>query len=51
MKYVRAEHLQRRENMNVAKAQADDDEELALLLKPDDILANEARQKVLFLGQ
>lgn len=50
VKYCRAEYLQRTKNVNAAAAEAAEDEELALFLKPDDILAGETRRKVSFLG-
>jgi transcription initiation factor TFIIH subunit 1 len=45
-KYCRAEYLHRTKNAAAAKAEAAEDEELAIFLKDDDILANEARRKV-----
>ncbi|WCJ32548.1 General transcription and DNA repair factor IIH subunit TFB1-1 [Euphorbia peplus] len=45
-KYCRAEYLQRSKNINAAAAEAAEDEELALFLKPDDILASETRRKI-----
>lgn len=45
-KYCRAEYLHRTKNAAAAKAEADEDEELALFLKDDDILVNEARRKI-----
>lgn len=45
-KYCRAEYLNRTKNAVVAAAEAAEDEELAVFLKHDDILANEARRKV-----
>ncbi|XP_048232194.1 general transcription and DNA repair factor IIH subunit TFB1-1 [Ricinus communis] len=45
-KYCRAEYLQRSRNIHAAAAEAAEDEELALFLKPDDILASETRQKI-----
>ena len=48
-KYFRAEYLHSTKNVVAAAAEAAEDEELAIFLKDDDILANAARQKVLFL--
>lgn len=48
-KYCRAEYLHHSRNAHAAAAEAAEDEELALFLKPDDILASETRRKVLFL--
>lgn len=48
-KYFRAEYLYSTKNTAVAAAEAAEDEELAVFLKPDEILAREARQKVSFL--
>ena len=50
-KYFRAEYLHSTKNAVAAAAAAEaaKDEELAIFLKDDDILANAARQKVLFL--
>ncbi|KAJ1703568.1 hypothetical protein LUZ63_003347 [Rhynchospora breviuscula] len=45
-KYCRAEYLNRTRNAAVAAAEAAEDEELAVFLKHDDILANEARRKI-----
>ncbi|XP_008789678.1 general transcription and DNA repair factor IIH subunit TFB1-1-like isoform X1 [Phoenix dactylifera] len=45
-KYCRAEYLHRTKNSVVAAAEAAEDEELAVFLKNDDILANEARRKI-----
>eukprot|EP01018_Ginkgo_biloba_P037449 Gb_29885 [translate_table: standard] len=45
-KYCRAEYLHRMKNAAAAKAEADEDEELAVFLRDDDILMNEARRKV-----
>ncbi|CAI0396360.1 unnamed protein product [Linum tenue] len=45
-KYFRAEYLQRSKNIAAAIAEAAEDEELAIFLKPDDILANETRRKI-----
>lgn len=48
-KYCRAEYLQHAKNANAAAAaaaEAAEDEELALFLKPDDILASETRRKI-----
>lgn len=46
-KYCRAEYLHRTKNSVAAAAEAAEDEELAVFLKHDDILADEARRKVL----
>eukprot|EP00252_Welwitschia_mirabilis_P000319 TRINITY_DN10355_c0_g1_i1.p1 TRINITY_DN10355_c0_g1~~TRINITY_DN10355_c0_g1_i1.p1 ORF type:complete len:574 (-),score=136.10 TRINITY_DN10355_c0_g1_i1:160-1881(-) len=45
-KYFKAELLLREKNAATAKLLADEDEELALFLKDDKILADEARQKI-----
>ena len=45
-KYCRAEYLLRTKNTLAAAAEAAEDEELAIFLKNDDILAKEARSKV-----
>ncbi|KAK6934660.1 BSD domain [Dillenia turbinata] len=45
-KYCRAEYLHRTKNSIVAAAEAAEDEDLAVFLKQDDILANEARRKI-----
>ncbi|XP_074591941.1 general transcription and DNA repair factor IIH subunit TFB1-1-like [Curcuma longa] len=45
-KYCRAEYLHRTKNSVAAAAEAAEDEELAVFLKHDDILANEARRKI-----
>ncbi|VYS61083.1 unnamed protein product [Arabidopsis thaliana] len=45
-KYFRAEYLYSTKNTAVAAAEAAEDEELAVFLKPDEILAQEARQKM-----
>ncbi|KAE8811685.1 putative RNA polymerase II transcription factor B subunit 1-1 [Hordeum vulgare] len=45
-KYCRAEYLLRTKNTLAAKAEAADDEELAMFLKNDDILAKEAKLKI-----
>ncbi|XP_038974694.1 general transcription and DNA repair factor IIH subunit TFB1-1-like isoform X2 [Phoenix dactylifera] len=45
-KYCRAEYLHRTKNSVAAAAEAAEDEELAVFLKHDDILANEARCKI-----
>ncbi|KAJ4975577.1 hypothetical protein NE237_000683 [Protea cynaroides] len=45
-KYCRAEYLHRTKNAVAAAAEAAEDEELAVFLKDDDILAQEARQKI-----
>lgn len=47
-KYFRAEYLLRTKNTVAATAEAAEDEELAIFLKNDDILAKEARLKVQF---
>jgi len=46
-KYCKAEYLQWSKNSATVAAEAAEDEELAIFLKHDDILANEARRKVL----
>lgn len=46
-KYCKAEYLQWSNNSATVAAEAAEDEELAIFLKHDDILANEARRKVL----
>lgn len=46
-KYWRAEYLHSTKNIVAAAAEAAEDEELAVFLKKDDILASEARRKVL----
>lgn len=46
-KYSRAEYLHSTKNVVAAAAEAAEDEELAVFLKQDDMLANEARRKVL----
>jgi len=48
-KYFRAEYLYSTKNTAVAAAEAAEDEELAVFLKPDEILARETRHKVRFL--
>lgn len=48
-KYWRAEYLHSTKNIVAAAAEAAEDEELAVFLKQDDILASEARRKVLYL--
>lgn len=48
-KYCRAEYLNRTKNVHAVAAEAAEDEELAVFLKEDDILAREVRKKVLFL--
>ncbi|KAA3458650.1 putative RNA polymerase II transcription factor B subunit 1-1 [Gossypium australe] len=48
-KYFRAEYLHSTKNSIAAAAEAAEDEELAVFLKQDDILASEARNKVLFV--
>lgn len=45
-KYCRAEYLHRTKNSVAAAAEAAEDEELAVFLNHDDILASEARRKV-----
>ncbi|XP_057835632.1 general transcription and DNA repair factor IIH subunit TFB1-3 [Cryptomeria japonica] len=45
-KYCKAEYIHRTKSAAAAKAEADEDEELAVFLKDDDILANEARRKI-----
>ncbi|KAF9606962.1 hypothetical protein IFM89_030260 [Coptis chinensis] len=45
-KYCRAEYLHRTRNAVAAAAEAAEDEELAVFLKHDEILANEARRKL-----
>jgi transcription initiation factor TFIIH subunit 1 len=45
-KYCRAEYLLRTKNTAAAAAEAAEDEELAVFLKNDDILAKEAKLKV-----
>ncbi|XP_050375576.1 general transcription and DNA repair factor IIH subunit TFB1-1-like [Argentina anserina] len=45
-KYFRAEFLHSRKNPLAAAAEAAEDEELAIFLKEDEILAREARQKI-----
>ncbi|KAH7545455.1 hypothetical protein FEM48_Zijuj01G0095700 [Ziziphus jujuba var. spinosa] len=45
-KYFRAEYLHSTKNAVAAAAEAAEDEELAMFLKDDDILAREARQKI-----
>ncbi|GMH21897.1 hypothetical protein Nepgr_023740 [Nepenthes gracilis] len=45
-KYCRAEYLHSTKNSVAAAAEAAEDEELAVFLKQDDILAREARQKI-----
>lgn len=45
-KYCRAEYLHRTKNYMAAAAEAAEDEELALFLKHDDILADEVRHKL-----
>ena len=47
-KYWRAEYLHSTKNIVAAAAEAAEDEELAVFLKQDDILASEARRKVLY---
>lgn len=46
-KYFRAEYLYSTKNTAVAEAEAAEDEVLSVFLKPDEILAQEARQKVI----
>lgn len=45
-KYSRAQYLHSTRNVVAAAAEAAEDEELAVFLKRDDMLANEARRKV-----
>lgn len=45
-KYSRAEYLHSTKNIVAAAAEAAEDEELAVFLKQDDMLASEARKKV-----
>ena len=45
-KYCRAQYLLRTKNTVAATAEAAEDEELAVFLKNDDILAKEAKLKV-----
>ncbi|KAI3466382.1 hypothetical protein Pfo_023045 [Paulownia fortunei] len=45
-KYSRAEYLHSTKNVVAAAAEAAEDEELAVFLKRDDMLANEARKKI-----
>ena len=45
-KYSRAQFLHSTRNVVAAAAEGDEDEELAVFLKRDDMLANEARRKV-----
>ncbi|KAK6947141.1 BSD domain [Dillenia turbinata] len=45
-KYCREEYLHRTKNSIAAAAEAAEDEDLAVFLKQDDILANEARRKI-----
>lgn len=45
-KYFRAEYLHSTKNSIAAAAEAAEDEELAIFLKQDDILASEARRKI-----
>lgn len=45
-KYCRAEYLSRTKNYHAVVAEAAEDEELAVFLKEDDILANEVRKKI-----
>ncbi|KAE8098912.1 hypothetical protein FH972_016940 [Carpinus fangiana] len=45
-KYFRAEYLHSKKNAVEAAAEAAEDEELAIFLKDDDILASEARRKI-----
>lgn len=46
-KYSRAQYLHSTRNVVAAAAEAAEDEELAVFLKRDDMLANEARRKVI----
>ncbi|XP_044474277.1 general transcription and DNA repair factor IIH subunit TFB1-1-like isoform X2 [Mangifera indica] len=45
-KYCRAEYLNRTKNVHAVAAEAAEDEELAVFLKEDDILAREVRKKI-----
>ncbi|KAG0474199.1 hypothetical protein HPP92_016056 [Vanilla planifolia] len=45
-KYCEADLLHKTKNVVAAAAEAAEDEELAMFLKRDDILANEVRQKI-----
>lgn len=47
-KYFRAEYLHSTKNSIAAAAEAAEDEELALFLKDDEILAADTRKKVCF---
>lgn len=47
-KYWRAAYLHSTRNIVAAAAEAAEDEELSVFLKQDEILANEARRKVLY---
>lgn len=49
-KYSRAEYLHSTKNVVAAAAEAAEDEELAVFLKQDDMLVNEARRKVLYVN-
>ena len=46
-KYFRAEYLHSSRNVMTVAAEAAEDEELAMFLKNDNILAREARRKVI----
>ena len=46
-KYFRAEYLHSTRNAVTVAAEAAEDEELAIFLRNDDILAREARKKVI----
>ena len=48
-KYWRAEYLHSTKNIVAAAAEAAEDEELAVFLTKDEILASEARRKVLYI--
>lgn len=48
-KYFRADFLLKTKNSQTAEAEAAEDDELAIFLKKDDILAREAHRKVFFL--
>ena len=49
-KYSRAEYLHSTKNVIAAAAEAAEDEELAVFLKQDDMLVNEARKKVFYVN-
>lgn len=48
-KYFKAEYLLSTKNAVATAAEAAEDDELAIFLKDDDILAQEARRKVILL--